>query len=648
MMKRVLGALCISIAAVAFLISLPTPVEAQRSERILSFHSDIQVHQDASMTVTETIKVISAGDRIKRGIYRDFPTHYKDRFGNNVVVDFRVQQVLRDGVAEKYHIERMSNGKRVYIGSKNVYLSAGEYTYTLVYTTNRQLGFFDDFDELYWNVTGNDWEFAIEQASAAVHLPAGISSYDIKLDGYTGGFGSKQKDFTASADTFEGIVFTTTRRLSPQQGLTIVVSWPKGYVDEPTRQEKLGFFFKDNSGVILGIVGILLLFGYYLVVWSMVGKDPQRGVIIPLYQPPKQFSPAAMRYIMNMGFDHKAFSAAVINMAVKGYITIQDSNGVFTLKKTGAEKSILTAEEKVIDKILLGRGGQITLKNTKHLIVIKGLNMFKDSLKTRFERTYFFTNKQYFFPAAGISLFLVVASGALNAGEKFPIAVFMCVWLTFWSFGTTTLLSRVVSLWKGVRVGAGGQGSSFGKALALTLFSAPFVFGMLFGFSMLGFATSPSVIVLLAAVVTINIIFYRLLKAPTITGRKVMDTIEGFKMYLSVAEKERLNMLNPPDKTPELFEQYLPYALALDVENAWAAQFSEVFKQIQGTDRDYSPTWYSGSSWRHLGAGGFSSGLGSGFTNSISSASVAPGSSSGGGGGGSSGGGGGGGGGGGW
>ncbi|NTU42196.1 MAG: DUF2207 domain-containing protein, partial [Nitrospirales bacterium] len=141
----------------------------------------------------------------------------------------------------------------------------------------------------------------------------------------------------------------------------------------------------------------------------------------------------------------------------------------------------------------------------------------------------------------------------------------------------------------------------------------------------------------------INILFYYLLRAPTSSGRKVMDLVEGFRMFLSVTEKDRLNLLNPPDRTPELFEKYLPYALALDVEQEWAEQFAGILEGAQ-----YQPSWYSGRAWDVHDTSGFGSSLGSSFSSAIASSSTAPGSSSGGGGGGSSGGGGGGGGGGGW
>jgi len=130
-------------------------------------------------------------------------------------------------------------------------------------------------------------------------------------------------------------------------------------------------------------------------------------------------------------------------------------------------------------------------------------------------------------------------------------------------------------------------------------------------------------------------------------GRRVMDRIEGFKLYLSVAEQARLEALHPPDQTPELFEKYLPYAIALDVENEWGDQFAGLLARA-GQGGEYRPRWYSGHSFHSHDIGGFGSSLGSSFSSAISSSSSAPGSSSGGGGGGSSGGGGGGGGGGGW
>jgi len=146
----------------------------------------------------------------------------------------------------------------------------------------------------------------------------------------------------------------------------------------------------------------------------------------------------------------------------------------------------------------------------------------------------------------------------------------------------------------------------------------------------------------------VNIAFYHWLKAPTMAGRKILDEIEGFRLYLDVAEKDEMNLHNPPKKTPDLFEIYLPFALALDVEQRWAERFASLFAGMEEQGEHHHPGWYSGHHWHHQHLGDFSSALGGSLSSAISSSSTAPGSSSGSGGGGSSGGGGGGGGGGGW
>ncbi len=171
--------------------------------------------------------------------------------------------------------------------------------------------------------------------------------------------------------------------------------------------------------------------------------------------------------------------------------------------------------------------------------------------------------------------------------------------------------------------------------------------------ALIGLATMTGIAnaILIAMLFTVNIVFYYLLKKPTLKGRKLLDKVEGFKKYLEVAEQEELDLKYPPRKTPKLFETYLPYALALGVENQWAEQFTDVFNTSED-GKNYQPTWYSGNDWNTHDLSRFTNSMGSSLSSAISSSSTAPGSSSGssgfGGGGGFSGGGGGGGGGGGW
>jgi len=646
-----LAALGFTLASAAVLTPPPSAAQDLPSgpERILSFQSEITVSTDGSMQVHETIKVRAEGVQIRRGIYRDFPTDYRDRLGNRYVVGFEVLDATRDGQAENYRVESRENGKRVYLGRKSVLLSPGEYSYSITYRTTRQLGFFPDHDELYWNVTGNGWVFPIERAIAVVNLPAGIRPAAILLDGYTGPQGSLGKAFEASVDPQGHAIFTTTKPLGPAEGLTIVVSWPKGFIAPPTRDMKLRWFLEDNRSTLVGLAGLLLLLGYYFFAWVMVGRDPERGVIMPLYAPPENFSPAAVRYVTEMGYDQRVFGAAIINMAVKKYLSIQEKDGAYTLLRGPADSSTLSPEEKAAADKLFGGGNRIELKNTQHAQIAGAVEALKTWLRLHLEKVYFFTNSRYLVPGLVFSVVLLVALALSAPGESKIIAGFMTIWLTGWSVGVFFLLSTAVAAWRSALTGHSGHHlAAAGAAIFVTIFALPFLAGEVFGLFMLASATSPAVIVILLLVAGANFLFHYLMKAPTHSGRALLNRIEGFKMFLAATEEDRMNVLYPASRTPELFEKYLPYALALGVEQAWSEQFASVLAQAGQSGKTYSPAWYSGTSWSSLGAAGFASSLGSSFTGAISSSSHAPGSRSGGGGGGSSGGGGGGGGGGGW
>lgn len=619
---------------------------ARRAERILAYASDITVNSDGSLAVREIITVHCAAEQIKRGIYRDFPTRYHDQFGNKYVVDFEVTEVLRDGRPEPYHLEDVSNGTRVYIGAQNVFLEPGDYTYTFTYTANRELGFFKDHDELYWNVTGNGWAFPIEAASATVHLPPGVPRQSIALDGYTGFQGARGKDFKALVEEDQSITFRCSRPLDPSEGLTLVVSWSKGYVAEPTTRDKLSYFLGDNRTTAVAMGGLLLLLLYYFAVWLKVGQDPAQGVIMPLYEPPEGISPAAVRFVNRMGFDYQTFAAAILNMAVKKYLTISEEDGVYTLARAQGDKNLLSAEEKLIASRLLDPEQSIRLTNTNHREIAAALKALKSSLEVNLEKVNFLANSQYLVPGLIGSILVVILTAVSAGGMKTFMSGFLLVWLSIWTLGVVFLVKNAVNLWRSAL--GGHKGAAFGAAIFTSLFALPFLAGELFGLSAFAIATSPATLLVLIVIALLNYLFHHLLKAPTHAGRRLMDRIEGFKLYLGTTDKDRLQTLYPVEKTPEHFEKYLPYALALDVEQAWAEKFSDVLGRAGEPGATYSPSWYSGSSWASMGAGGFASSLGSSFSTAIASSSTAPGSSSGGGGGGSSGGGGGGGGGGGW
>jgi len=645
-------------------------------ERIHSYRSDIVVDDKGDMTVTETIAVNAEGNKIKRGIYRDFPIHYKDRLGNKYNVGFSIVKVLRDGNRENFRTEKKSNGIRIYIGRKNHYLKKGDYTYTITYKTNRQLGFFDRHDELYWNVTGNDWDFPIDKASATVRLPEAIPRESIEVEGYTGSTGSKNQDYTASINTSGDAYFETTRSLPQRHGLTIVVGWPKGYIAEPTTSEKIDYLLSDNHSLFVALIGLIILFAYYWIVWLKVGKDPEKGIIIPHYEPPTGYSPASLRYVLNMGYDNTCFAAAIINLAVKGFLKIEEDDDDYSLELTGKENIEMAPGEAAIVKKLFGKNkaydliakssimknilealggvlvetnasGKITkikLSQKNHQRIGGAVSAHKSSLQNNYEKIYFLTNTAFFTVGLIITFIVLVASIASQPDSMDPAAIFMIAWLTGWTVGVFSLVKQAYHLWSNIN----GVLSAI-PAILMTLFVIPFVAGEITGLTMFAQVTSVSMCFVLVIAVVINWIFYELLKAPTLAGRKLLDKIEGFKQYIDIAERHELDFKHPKGRSPELFEEYLPYALALEVEQQWGEAFADVLARAQASGgSDYSPSWYHGTHWNNSNIGSFTSSLGSSFAGAIASSSTAPGSSSGGGGGGSSGGGGGGGGGGGW
>lgn len=631
---------------------------AAGSEQINRYESQIDVNENGSLRVTETINVTAAGRRIKRGIYRDFPTVYKTRYFVKTQVPFDVVSVTRDGQPEPFHTERKSNGIRVYMGQEDTRLEPGSYTYQIVYTTNFQLGYFDNHDELYWNVTGNGWEFAIEQATASVRLPADVPLDEVKREGYTGPQGSKARNLTSSVDAAAGTIgFATTRPLGPREGLTIVVEFPKGYVREPTAAERRNMFFRANLTLWAMLGGLIVLLAYHLWAWLAVGRDPPGDVIIPQFEPPLDLPPACARYLRRMGYDRKCFTAAILDAAVKGQVTIEENAGVYKLIRTGngQARKLSPGERAAINTLLPKNAKAIRFVQTNHQEIKSAIGKLGEWLSKEFDGKLFRKNRGYLVPGWLIAA-LVLAGVALSSDPAgLPVVGFMAIWLSGWTIGCAVLAWMVISSWRSVvslRRSTLGRLGSLGGALFITAFAIPFFVGEIVGIGVLVANTSIWIVPVLVGVVAIVWSFWYLIKQPTVEGRRVMDQIEGFRMYLSTAEKEYLDKLHPPERTPELFEKYLPYALALDVENQWSEQFADVLARASvGSNGEYRPNWYQGSGWHAASAGTFASGLGSSLSNAISSSSTAPGSSSGGSGssgGGFSGGGGGGGGGGGW
>jgi uncharacterized membrane protein YgcG len=402
----------------------------------------------------------------------------------------------------------------------------------------------------------------------------------------------------------------------------------------------------DNVGILILGFGAAGAGAYYYKTWDRVGRDPQKGIIIPMFAPPAGLSPAAVSYVHYQGFATaggsalRAFIAALMSLAVKRLMEIDDDGKTVTLKRIATAREPLPGGEHVImDSLLFGGSFAFTKANGETIKLVQ--TKFRSAILREHEGVFFRNNFNYFAIGAGLCVAALAAFAFLSRPTEDEVVVLVATFAG--AAGGAFVLSmgaRRVLGWL-----PGGGSVVFG--LLLTIAGA---FILASGAAAL-IAYSEMIPLLAALVVAIialvNVTFFHLLRAPTIVGRKVMDEIEGFGLYLSVAEAEWMNMPKAPEMSADLFEQYLPYAVALGVEKPWSDAFEGHLRRIMPADaakRAYRPRWYHGD-WSSRSLGRATSGMVSSLSSSMT---VAMPSSSGSGGGGSSGGGGGGGGGGGW
>jgi uncharacterized membrane protein YgcG len=637
------------LAALAFL----WPAAASADERILHYLSDVLVQADGALDVTETIRVRSEGTLIDHGIYRDFPTRYTNRAGSQVRVGFEVLSVQLDGAPEPWHSERQGNGVRIYMGSAETSVPPGEHVYAIRYRTTRQLGFFKDHDELYWNATGNGWVFPIDVAEARIRLPQPVPFGQRAV--YTGTQGSTAGNAEVVSEAPGEIVFRTTAPLAPGEGLTVAPAWEKGLVTPPPPPSASRLWLQDNGPPAAGALALIGVLAYYFHAWRRAGRDPRPGTLVPIFSPADGLSAAAMRYITKMGADSRAFAAALVELGVGGHIRLtEEEGGFFTRGKTRIDRTPgrttpSEPEASMLSRLFAG-GDSILMEQENHAAFSGAKDALEAGLKRNYEGRLFVRNRIWAvrglvlmvgalaFPAAAVLLSapddygrndILVALAAL----LLPAAALGLYYFSSGRYSTMPMSAKISAAFLGV-IGLVAGVVTIGNAVEGLVAYGEFR------------RLIPLAVPLLALPVVLTAFSW--MAAPTREGRAVLDRIAGFRHYLSVAEEERLETLHPPEKTPELFERYLPYAIALKVENDWASRFTSVLASAAASGQTQSMGWYSGSSDPWNDPGDFADSVGGSLASTISSASAAPGSSGGSGGGGSSGGGGGGGGGGGW
>jgi uncharacterized membrane protein len=553
----------------AIVLLIAAPAAAQRTLVIRDFDATIDVSPDGSILVEEVIVPRFSGSW--NGIFRTIPVQYRTPQGLNYTLRLDIEEITDD---EGRELRYESSRERHYRKLKIWIPGATDTTKTvrIRYRVSNGLRFFDEHDELYWNVTGDEWEVPIESASALVRLPAGVSG--VRATAFRGAYGSTEQ--SAVSVEPNGVRVETTRGLGFREGLTLVAGWNPGVVHRPTAAERTASAVYSNLPLAippLVFVGMLRL-------WRKRGRDPELAPISTQYEPPEQMTPAELGTLVDGRPDMRDITATIVDLAVRGYLHITEikddgflgffsgQDYTFTLKKPKSEWSALKSYERdMLQAMFTGSAESVRLSDLKNKFY-KHLPGLKHDLYDMLVGRGFYTGR----PDRVRLLFVVggIAAGGILAVTSGTVMS---------SLGMQPLAGIVAGILSGLVIA-------------------------LFGWFM------PS---------------------RTVKGTRELEKVLGFQEFLSRVEGDRLNRMV---KTPEMFERFLPYAMALGVEDTWAKAFEGIHKD--------PPQWYSGPAGVHtFRPSSFTTSLGAMSTQAATVMASAPRSSggSGFGGGGSSGGG---------
>ena len=366
-------------AVILFLISLSTPAWA-RSYYIAKYNSTIHVDEDGTARVSEQIAFVFSGEY--HGIYRDIPVDYPGPGGSNYSLFIKLGPITDDtGTALKY--EKKTTGGVLKLKIFVPGATDATRTVNIEYSVSDATEFFDDHDEFYWNVTGNDWPVPIHHASAIVFFPANTSG-SLRAQAFSGVYGSSDR----ARASVEGpsASFETTSPLPMRGGLTVDVYIPKGQLQEPGALTKVMRFVRSNPILSLPLWAFAVMFA----LWWVKGRDPDPGMsVAPMYEPPEKMGPAEVGTLIDDSVDPRDITSVLVDLAVRGYIKIVETThkGLLInskdyelqlLKERSAWTDLTDYERAMLDKVFAG--GTVTrmsdLKN--HFYTV--LPMMKDEI----------------------------------------------------------------------------------------------------------------------------------------------------------------------------------------------------------------------------------------------------------------------------
>lgn len=400
------------LALIALLLAAP----AFAVEQINRFDVLVEVETSGDVVITETLDVTAEGNQIRRGIFRDLPRYFDGR-GERYEFSYRILSVTRDGAEEEFETETEGNAYRVRIGDPDVYIENGNHVYELRYRVANQVRYFEAYDEVYWNATGNYWAFPIAQARAVIQLPPG--AIVTQSAGYTGRAGEAGAAFRYEAQG-DRHIFETTRPLHPGEGLTVAVGFEKGLVDPPSAADQGALWWQRNGALAILVASLGGVFLFLYRSWDRIGRDPAKGPVFPRYEAPRGLSPAAVHHVYYRALSgNRALIATLMNLAIKGRLTIDASEKKEThLARVPAapDSHDISEEDLALERAIFGGDDRRTLGGQYDSSFTAAYAAFREKLGRKYGSTYFRWNVGYTIITlvASVIAFAIAATQIVN------------------------------------------------------------------------------------------------------------------------------------------------------------------------------------------------------------------------------------------
>jgi len=506
-MRRLVVLLALVVAA--------TPAAAQRSYAIKSFEATIVVGADGTLDVTEAITAEFTGSY--NGIYRTVPVKYLNPQG----FGWTLRLELVGAIDTDGHTLKVESSRESHYLKYKIYVPGAENatrTVILHYRARNGLRFFADHDELYWNITGDEWEVPIEAVRARIELPSKATG--VRATGFNGAYGSTAQDARVAIEG-TSLLVTMPQPLGFREGVTVVVGWDKGAVPEPTATDRVLGFLASNWPLALPIPVFFAMFA----LWRRLGRDPEELPIAVQYEPPAGFTPAEAGTLMDHTVDMRDITATIVDLAVGGHLTIEDreETALFGLirnheylfhrqEPTAGARELEPHERRVLNGIFESGDQTVSLSDLKNKFY-QHLDDIRSSVFDRLIRLGYLRSRpdrvQQGWIGAGVALGAITMAGAIVGPARFnlaPLPVMIGGWLS---------------------------------ALMVILFG-------------------------------------RVMPARTVAGARALERVRGFEEFLRRVEGERFANIV---KTPALFERFLPFAMAFGVEGQWARGFEGIYRE---------------------------------------------------------------------